>query len=85
VEISDYRACTESAEDEVWIYKDKLLSELRVSVLFYHYQHPLSLLQRSLVGCKKSAGLTDQAPLTHCAAKNFLPIWHVFKYYCFLH
>jgi hypothetical protein len=43
----------------------------------HHHHHPLSLLRNSLAGSLKSRGLTSQALLIHCFAKNFLTIWHI--------
>jgi hypothetical protein len=43
----------------------------------HHHHHPPSLLHSSLAGSRKRTGLTDQAFLMHCSAKNFLTIRHV--------
>jgi hypothetical protein len=39
--------------------------------------HPHSLLHSRLAGCQKSTGLTDQAILIYCSAKNFGTKRHV--------
>jgi hypothetical protein len=42
----------------------------------HHHHHPYSLLYSSLAASQKSAGLTNQALLIHCSAKNFLTVRH---------
>lgn len=43
----------------------------------HHHHHPFSLLHSSLPASQKSTGLSDQAFLIHCSAKNFLSVQHV--------
>ena len=47
--------------------------------------HPHSLFHVSLADSGRSLGLTDQALLIHCSAKNILTVWHVLSItaFCF--
>ena len=43
----------------------------------HHHHQPLSLLHSSLPSSQKNTGVSDQAFLIHCSAKNFPSVQHV--------
>jgi hypothetical protein len=44
----------------------------------HHHHHPLFVLLSSLAVSQKTVGLTDQALIIHCSAKNILTIGHYY-------